>query len=262
VGKGYLKTRTITGNGTVPVAYAAITISDKNNNVIYNLTSDENGNAPEVSLVAPDRANSMNPLYSGPFFSRYNILVHADGLRPAIYEGVMIFDTVTSIQRIDLEPSTRPEQEPKRVKLGRNPLERQAEYEAAETQIVPMLLPDVIIQFGMRGENVRLMQQAINKLADSHPWILWRIEEDGIFGNETRNAVMAFQRLFSLTPDGQVDSKTWNRLMLESFDVDDHSEHSIQSASIADSHAAENNRLAQIMSALLVNKIFTRRFIW
>jgi peptidoglycan hydrolase-like protein with peptidoglycan-binding domain len=42
--------------------------------------------------------------------------------------------------------------------------------------------PGSSLSVGSRGENVRLIQQAINIVAESFPG-LWRIAEDGIFGN-------------------------------------------------------------------------------
>jgi peptidoglycan hydrolase-like protein with peptidoglycan-binding domain len=38
------------------------------------------------------------------------------------------------------------------------------------------------------------------------------VREDGIFGSETRNAVIAFQRFANLTPDGIVGPATWTAL--------------------------------------------------
>ena len=64
-----------------------------------------------------------------------------------------------------------------------------------------------------------LVQQAINRVAPSHPGSLWRIVEDGVFGNQTRDAVMAFQRIFGLTVDGIVGPITWERLMREAANV-------------------------------------------
>jgi peptidoglycan hydrolase-like protein with peptidoglycan-binding domain len=63
--------------------------------------------------------------------------------------------------------------------------------------------PGVSLRVGSTGNSVRLVQQAINKLADIVPG-LWRIAEDGVFGNGTRDAVMAFQRIYGLVVDGIV----------------------------------------------------------
>ncbi|MCL2376538.1 MAG: peptidoglycan-binding protein [Defluviitaleaceae bacterium] len=75
--------------------------------------------------------------------------------------------------------------------------------------------PGSVIRVGATGESVRLIQQAINRLVPLHPGRLWRISEDGIFGNGTRDAVMAVQSLFGLSVDGSVGPMTWDRLMRE-----------------------------------------------
>ena len=62
--------------------------------------------------------------------------------------------------------------------------------------------PGSVIRVGDTGENVRLIQQAINRLVPLYPGRLWRISEDGIFGNGTRDAVMAVQSIFGLSVDG------------------------------------------------------------
>jgi peptidoglycan hydrolase-like protein with peptidoglycan-binding domain len=76
--------------------------------------------------------------------------------------------------------------------------------------------PGTSLRIGSTGNNVRLVQQAINRVAETTPG-LWRIAEDGIFGNGTRDAVMAFQRIFGLTVDGIVGVNTWTRLMQEAY---------------------------------------------
>ncbi|MCL2052214.1 MAG: peptidoglycan-binding protein [Lachnospiraceae bacterium] len=74
--------------------------------------------------------------------------------------------------------------------------------------------PGVSLRVGSTGASVRQVQEAINKLAQITPG-MWQIAADGIFGNGTRDAVMAFQRIFGLTVDGIVGPITWNRLMQE-----------------------------------------------
>jgi len=76
--------------------------------------------------------------------------------------------------------------------------------------------PGTALRVGSTGASVRLVQEAINKLAEVTPG-MWRIAADGVFGNGTRDAVMAFQRIFGLTVDGIVGPNTWRRLMEEAY---------------------------------------------
>ena len=76
------------------------------------------------------------------------------------------------------------------------------------------IYPGTPLRAGARGEAVRQVQSCLNNLAARYPSIP-RLTEDGIFGNGTTAAVMAFQRIFGLTADGVVGPATWNRLMNE-----------------------------------------------
>ena len=71
--------------------------------------------------------------------------------------------------------------------------------------------PGTPLRVGSRGENVRLMQQLLSDLRRIHPSLL-AIAVDGIFGPQTQAAVVAFQRLFGLTPDGIIGPITWNAI--------------------------------------------------
>ena len=75
--------------------------------------------------------------------------------------------------------------------------------------------PGSVIRQGAAGENVLLIQQAINRLVPCQPGRLWKISEDRAFGPGTRDAVMAFQSIFGLSVDGVVGQMTWDRLMRE-----------------------------------------------
>src|SRR5690606_9986127 len=59
---------------------------------------------------------------------------------------------------------------------------------------------------GMRGDNVRDLQQMLN----AHGY---ELDEDGIFGVLTKNAVMDYQRRHGLKIDGIAGIKTLTRLM-------------------------------------------------
>jgi len=65
------------------------------------------------------------------------------------------------------------------------------------------------VRYGSRGSTVRIMQQKLTAKGYSLP----RYGCDGIFGSETRSAVMAFQRNNGLTVDGICGPYTWGKLL-------------------------------------------------
>jgi peptidoglycan hydrolase-like protein with peptidoglycan-binding domain len=71
--------------------------------------------------------------------------------------------------------------------------------------------PTSVIQMGSRGGDVVELQFLINFISQYYPTVP-SVIQDSIFGSSTRDAVMAFQREFSLTPDGVVGPMTWRRL--------------------------------------------------
>jgi len=68
--------------------------------------------------------------------------------------------------------------------------------------------PGTLLRIGSTGRDVRLMQTLLMNLRPRNPSIP-AIVTDGIFGPNTQAAVVAFQRLFNLTPDGIIGPLTW-----------------------------------------------------
>lgn len=68
-----------------------------------------------------------------------------------------------------------------------------------------------LLMFGMSSEYVRILQYVLNVIADNNAAIP-PVAEDGIFGEETENAVRAFQKNYGLEPDGIVGEDTWNAI--------------------------------------------------
>ena len=67
------------------------------------------------------------------------------------------------------------------------------------------------LRIGSEAEEVRLLQEYLNYIAQSEPSIP-TIPVTGYFGPRTQEAVIAFQILVGLEPNGLVQSTTWNAL--------------------------------------------------
>ncbi len=63
-----------------------------------------------------------------------------------------------------------------------------------------------LYKFGSRGEIVKQIQRALQRVG-------YGVIDDGVFGNITREAVMAFQSQNGLTPDGVVGPATLAKLL-------------------------------------------------
>ena len=72
--------------------------------------------------------------------------------------------------------------------------------------------PGVPLRIGETGNNVKIIQTELNRIARNYPAIPKIAEENGIFGVDTENAVREFQRIFGLPVTGQVDKATWYRI--------------------------------------------------
>ena len=63
-----------------------------------------------------------------------------------------------------------------------------------------------LVKLGSRNTYVMILQDALNNMGRS-------LSIDGIFGNNTKNAVINFQRYYGLTPDGIVGCNTWKKIV-------------------------------------------------
>ena len=72
--------------------------------------------------------------------------------------------------------------------------------------------PGIPLRLGSVGNDVRTIQQQLNRISDNYPAIPKIPDPTGIFDVSTRNAVQTFQRVFNLSPDGIVGKATWYQL--------------------------------------------------
>ena len=71
--------------------------------------------------------------------------------------------------------------------------------------------PGSTLRQGSRGQDVITLQYLLNMIAEFYPDVP-APAQDGIFGNQTAQAVTAFQRARQLNPDGIVGPLTWQAL--------------------------------------------------
>ncbi len=71
--------------------------------------------------------------------------------------------------------------------------------------------PGSVLRQGSRGQDVITLQYLLNMIAEFYPSVP-RVSQDGIFGSGTRQAVIAFQNVMGLGPDGIVGENTWRAL--------------------------------------------------
>lgn len=79
---------------------------------------------------------------------------------------------------------------------------------AEEISGIPASWPGQPLDIGSSGSKVRQMQEQLNAIANAYP-ALPKISVDGVFGENTQNAVKKFQQIFGLPATGIVDYSTW-----------------------------------------------------
>lgn len=103
---------------------------------------------------------------------------------------------------------------------GLSPLEILRSYyprdvEIAETNVISGVLssyPGTPLKAGSTGLDVQTIQTYLNRIRRNYPAIPAITDTSGIFGNSTRDAVISFQRIFNLSPDGIVGKSTWYKI--------------------------------------------------
>ena len=70
-----------------------------------------------------------------------------------------------------------------------------------------------VLRRGYSGPSVVILQVMLNRISQNYPAIPKISLVDGIFGAQTEAAVIRFQEIFNLTPDGVVGRSTWNALV-------------------------------------------------
>lgn len=76
---------------------------------------------------------------------------------------------------------------------------------------VPVSFPGESLSVGSSGNDVRTIQNQLNAISNNYPAIP-KVRADGIYGENTAEAVREFQKIFNLPQSGVVDFSTWYQI--------------------------------------------------
>lgn len=113
-GTGYLVVNVTSLRGLYPVAGAEVTVftgDGEDRKIIAREVTDQSGKTPLMKLAAPAVEFSESPNPAERPFAYYNLSVAEDGFRESLSFNLALFDGVTAVQNVTLEPlSVEPEQ--------------------------------------------------------------------------------------------------------------------------------------------------------
>ena len=144
---GYLTVQARTAHDAVPIANVYIQIVDHAKNIIYEMTTDGNGETQVVPLETIDKSFSLNQYYTGiPYFS-YSVFAQKAGFNTISVVDIPILDGETAILPIALVPmqerQTSPEQT--NIYVGKPAVAMQGARKQEGPMAAPYVLRQVVI---------------------------------------------------------------------------------------------------------------------
>ena len=101
---GYLMMQARTAHDAVPLSGVQISVLDDEQNRVYDLTTDENGETRSVSLETVDKSYSQNENFAGTPYVTYNVLAQAEGFNTLFVTDIPIFDGELAVLPLSLVP--------------------------------------------------------------------------------------------------------------------------------------------------------------
>lgn len=166
---GYFRANVTSQRNSRPISGATVQISDINNpdDILEEVTTDQNGQSETVSLGAPPLEYSMVPESNQPY-SVYNIRISAPGYEPVDVSGAEILSGETALQNVSLLPleETEPDSEelfviPPHTLYEEYPPKIPEEEVKDVTQTGEIVLSRVVIPSGVRFPASCILRQCI-----------------------------------------------------------------------------------------------------
>lgn len=101
---GYLMMQARTAHDAVPLRGVQIRVLDDEQNRIYELTTDENGETRSVSLETVDKRYSQDENFVGTPYVTYNVMAQAKGFNTLYVADIPIFDGERAVLPLSLVP--------------------------------------------------------------------------------------------------------------------------------------------------------------
>lgn len=101
---GYLTIQARTAQDAIPLAGVQIRVLDDGGRSVYELTTDENGEAALVSLETVDRELSLDPYYGGAAYVGYDVFAQTMGFHPIHVTGIPVYEKETAILPLSFVP--------------------------------------------------------------------------------------------------------------------------------------------------------------
>lgn len=102
---------------------------------------------------------------------------------------------------------------------GKTPYEILKSFYGSDIELVtadvvkgsPKSYPGYDLTVGSSGEEVRTIQEQLNRISDNYP-LIPKVAVDGVFNAKTQESVKVFQSVFNLPQTGIVDYATWYKI--------------------------------------------------
>lgn len=106
-GTGYLVVRVSAASGAIPLDGARVTVrggESANGDFFYGTKTGASGLTEKIALPAPRKYLSESPAPSERPYALYSIDVFKDGYNDSFFLNVPVFDTITSVQGVNMIP--------------------------------------------------------------------------------------------------------------------------------------------------------------
>ncbi len=144
---GYLLIQARTAHDAVPLSGVQVRVTDADSNTLYQLTTDENGETPVISLETKDKSFSQTPYYNGLPFTSYSVLAQYPGFNSLLVSDIPIYDGQTAVLPMALTPMQRSQRQnvTLEIPVGKPAVAMRDTTEQEGTYMEPRILRQVVI---------------------------------------------------------------------------------------------------------------------